>query len=88
MAIEELDPAAAKGRQDDGWTYVDVRTPEEFAAGHPAGAINVPVAFMVGGAMQGNPNFVSEIQGRFSTDANLVMGLQVGRPQHDRSPTA
>lgn len=24
--------------------YVDVRTPEEFAAGHVPGAVNVPVA--------------------------------------------
>lgn len=26
----------------DGWCLLDVREPEEFAAGHPAGARNVP----------------------------------------------
>ncbi|NVJ21922.1 MULTISPECIES: rhodanese-like domain-containing protein [Myxococcus] len=28
---------------DDGATLVDVRTPEEFAAGHLPGAVNIPV---------------------------------------------
>ena len=30
-------------------TYLDVRTVEEFTAGHPEGAINVPIAVMQGG---------------------------------------
>ncbi|KAL8200354.1 hypothetical protein R6Q57_011693 [Mikania cordata] len=31
-----------------GHRYLDVRTPEEFAAGHAVGAINVPYLFKLG----------------------------------------
>jgi rhodanese-related sulfurtransferase len=34
----ELEEAVA-----DGWTLIDVRTPEEFAAGTVPGAVNIPV---------------------------------------------
>lgn len=34
----------ARRRVDAGATLVDVRTPEEFAAGHLPGAVNIPVA--------------------------------------------
>lgn len=77
MAIEEIDPQEAKRRQDDGWTYVDVRTPEEFAAGHPAGAVNVPVAFMQGGTMVANPEFIEGMK-QFGTDTKLLMGCKSG----------
>ncbi|CAI9111014.1 OLC1v1011147C3 [Oldenlandia corymbosa var. corymbosa] len=34
-----------------GHQYLDVRTPEEFSAGHAAGAINVPYMFRVGSGL-------------------------------------
>lgn len=77
MAIEEIDPQEAKRRQDDGWTYVDVRTPEEFAAGHPAGAVNIPVAFLQGGSMVANPDFLARMK-QFPADRSLLMGCKSG----------
>lgn len=38
-----VSPQEAKALIDQGYAYVDVRTPEEFAAGHPEGAYNVPI---------------------------------------------
>ncbi|NOJ78319.1 rhodanese-like domain-containing protein [Myxococcus xanthus] len=35
--------AEARRRVEAGATLVDVRTPEEFAAGHIPGAVNIPV---------------------------------------------
>ena len=35
-------------RVQAGVAYLDVRTPEEFAAGHPPAAVSVPVSFKVG----------------------------------------
>ena len=78
MSIELLDPNQAKARQDEGWTYVDVRTPEEFANGHPAGAVNVPVAFASGGRMVANPDFLTQMTEKFSTDTTLLLGCKSG----------
>ena len=41
---EQITPAEAKALMDseDGYVILDVRTPEEFAAGHIAGAILIP----------------------------------------------
>ena len=39
LSVEEFDAA----RKIDGAIVLDVRSPEEFAAGHVPGAINVPV---------------------------------------------
>ena len=33
----------AHALQQQGYTYVDVRSTHEFADGHPAGAVNVPL---------------------------------------------
>lgn len=42
-AVEASPQGAAAGREvSAGTVYVDVRTPGEFAAGHVAGAINIP----------------------------------------------
>ena len=40
---ELIDPAGARRRQRDGELIIDVRTPEEFAQGHIAGAVNIPI---------------------------------------------
>ena len=42
-AAEHVDGAAAKKLVQGGARLVDVRTPEEYAAGHIEGAVNVPV---------------------------------------------
>jgi rhodanese-related sulfurtransferase len=39
----DVDVAALAEARQAGSTIVDVRTPEEFAAGHVPGAVNVPV---------------------------------------------
>jgi len=38
-----VDPASARRRQRDGELIIDVRTPAEFAEGHIAGAVNIPI---------------------------------------------
>ena len=40
-----VSPAEAHAKmQNESFTYVDVRTEDEFAAGHPEGAFNVPIS--------------------------------------------
>ncbi len=61
-----------------GYSYLDVRTVEEFEAGHPAGAFNVPVMTRGGGGMQPNPDFTKVVATKFSKSAKLVVGCQSG----------
>ena len=59
--------------------YLDVRTEGEFAAGHPEGAINIPVVFIKGpGQMQLNPDFVEIAEKVIPRDRKLVVGCMAG----------
>jgi rhodanese-related sulfurtransferase len=58
--------------------YLDVRTAEEFAAGHPEGAVNVPVVFFRGGGSTPNPEFVATVQRIVGLDAPVLVGCQAG----------
>ena len=49
VAIPEIEVTAADTASRAGrLRLVDVREPDEFAAGHPAGAVNVPLASLPG----------------------------------------
>ncbi|KAI3665324.1 hypothetical protein L6452_43948 [Arctium lappa] len=62
-----------------GHRYLDVRTPEEFSAGHAVGAINVPFMFRLGSGMTKNPNFVEEVLSHFGKDDEIIVGCQLGK---------
>nr|AWW16472.1 thiosulfate sulfurtransferase 16-like protein [Ipomoea pes-caprae] len=62
-----------------GHRYLDVRTPEEFMAGHAAGAINIPYMFKVGSGMSKNPRFLEEVLEHFGEDDEIIVGCQSGK---------
>jgi rhodanese-related sulfurtransferase len=68
----------AHALQQQGYTYVDVRSTREFADGHPAGAVNVPLVEPDMGQMLPNPDFARVMQHEFAPDAKLLVGCQVG----------
>lgn len=81
MPHRDLKPAGAKELLESqaGWIYVDVRTPEEFGAGHVAGAYNVPFALRdPSGRLAANSEFAAVIMRLFRPDAKLVLGCAVG----------
>ena len=81
MPIKQLKPADAHDtlKKNPGAIYLDVRTEGEFAQGHPAGAINVPVVFIKGpGQMELNPEFVAVVEGALPRETMLVVGCQAG----------
>ena len=47
--IPRVSPQEAKKLIDEGYTYLDVRTEVEYAAGHAVGAHNVPVMILTAG---------------------------------------
>jgi len=73
-----ISPQEATEKLGEGWTYVDVRTTEEFAAGHPAGAVNVPFMHAGAGGMAANPDFLRVMGAAYRRDAKLVVGCKSG----------
>ena len=61
-----------------GWTYLDVRSVPEFDAGHPQGALNVPLMNFEGGRMTPNPDFQKVMETAFPRDTKLVIGCKSG----------
>jgi rhodanese-related sulfurtransferase len=67
--VPRISPAEAHAKmKDEAFTYVDVRTAEEFAAGHPEGAVNIPF----------EGDFVAAIEKSFAKDTPLVIGCKMG----------
>ncbi|MBX7099951.1 MAG: rhodanese-like domain-containing protein [Myxococcaceae bacterium] len=77
--MKKVTPQEAKALQDQGWTYVDVRSEPEFTSGHPAGAVNVPLLHAGPGGMSPNPDFLAVMLGNFPKDAKLVLGCMAGK---------
>jgi rhodanese-related sulfurtransferase len=81
MPIKEQPPRDAHEtlKRNSDAIYLDVRTEGEFAQGHPAGAINIPVVFMKGpGQMQLNPDFLEIAEKILPKNKTLVVGCQAG----------
>lgn len=77
--LKRVSPAEAKQLIDEqGYTYVDVRSVPEFEAEHPTGAKNVPLMHMGGSGMSPNADFLTVMQAAFPKDAKLVVGCKAG----------
>ena len=61
-----------------GAVYLDVRTEEEFAAGHPAGARNIPAFFFdpVTHRPTPNPDFLATVERNLPQATKLLVGCQ------------
>src|SRR5216684_4851851 len=81
MAIKQQVPPEAYEtlKQNRDALYLDVRTEGEFAAGHPSGAINIPVMVAKGpGQMQLNLDFVEVAEKVIPRGKKLVVGCMAG----------
>lgn len=80
MPIANLTVREARARQAGGATIVDVRSTREYAAGHPAGAINVPLLEHDEDTDQlmPNPDFVRIMQANVPTDTPVLVSCQSG----------
>ena len=74
-----ISPAEAHAKMNgEAFAYVDVRTEEEFAAGHPSGAFNVPLMVAGAGGLEPNPDFVAVMERAFAKDAPIIVGCKMG----------
>ncbi len=78
MSAKRVKPAEAAGLLQEGWKYVDVRSIPEFEAGHPAGALNVPLLHLQPGGMVPNAEFQAVVEKVFPKAAKLVVGCRSG----------
>jgi rhodanese-related sulfurtransferase len=80
MATRNKTPSDAKALLDSGagWIYLDVRTVEEFDAGHAPGASNIPIMTRGPAGMTPNAEFASVVQRTFPRDAKLIVGCASG----------
>lgn len=81
MAIKEITPPQAHEvlSADPSAVYIDVRTEREFANGHPAGAVNIPVAFPdPARGMVMSPDFVKVVESHFLKEKKIIVGCQAG----------
>lgn len=81
MSFETLDPPGAKERLDSNasWILLDVRTVEEFEAGHGPGAYNIPLLFRDAyGSMAPNADFMACVERHFDKDSKLVLACAAG----------
>ena len=84
MDIKRIDPEEARALLDSGesYTYLDVRSEEEFAQGHVPGSVNIPVATSnpMGPGLVPNPEFTSQVEAQFNKDSRIITAcLRGGR---------
>ena len=79
--VKRITPEEAKALLDseEGYSYLDVRTVEEFEAGHVVGAKNIPYLERdPARGMAVNPRFAEVVGKNFGKDAKLICGCQKG----------
>lgn len=72
MAAERIDPLVAYEMQRAGDLIIDVRTPDEYAGGHIAGALNVPIGMLPRGLPDGPIIATCSMGGRGGRAADLL----------------
>ncbi len=76
---KRISPQEAHGLMTrEGYSYVDVRSVQEFEGGHPEGAYNVPLLDVGPSGMVPNGDFVAVMERAFPKDAKLVLGCMAG----------
>jgi rhodanese-related sulfurtransferase len=82
MEIGTISPQEALDlmRGPEAYSYIDVRSIPEFTAGHPEGAVNIPLLHYdeAKGEMVPNPDFLKVVEANFPKEARLALGCQVG----------
>ncbi|KAJ6997033.1 hypothetical protein NC653_013570 [Populus alba x Populus x berolinensis] len=78
--VVTIDVKATKGLLESGYTYLDVRTVEEYNKGHVDGEkiLNIPYMFNTPEGRVKNPNFLKEVSGVCKEEDKLLVGCQSG----------
>lgn len=77
--VRRVSVVEAQALLDEGFTYVDVRTEAEFAAGHPTGARHVPYLVPTSAGLAPNPGFDDAVRAALPEGGRLIVGCASGR---------
>src|SRR5262245_2000919 len=78
-AIQRVSVEEAVSMLEQGYVYVDVRTEQEFEAGHVPGATNVPLEHQAGAGRTPNDDFLIVMCSAFAKDDKLLLGCRSGK---------
>lgn len=78
MTVQNIRPKEAFQKMKEGYSYLDVRTKEEFENGHPKGATNIPIFVMGPAGRMPNPKFAEAVKEKFPKATKLVIGCHSG----------
>ncbi len=78
VEIKAVTPEEAALLMSQGHVYVDVRSEPEFEAGHPEGALNVPLLNAGPVGLVPNPEFQSVMEAAFGKGEPLIIGCKAG----------
>ncbi|MDO8527664.1 MAG: rhodanese-like domain-containing protein [Deltaproteobacteria bacterium] len=78
MSYQNIQPKEAFQKTKEGYAYLDVRTTEEFDAGHAKGAVNISIFISTPAGREFNPNFLALVAEKFPKPAKLVIGCHSG----------
>lgn len=73
-----ISPDEANALLKQGYTYVDVRTEEEFEACHPAGAVNIPLMHETPQGKVMNSRFAEAFDATFPAGSKVILGCAGG----------
>uniref|UniRef100_A0A2P2J1M9 Rhodanese domain-containing protein n=1 Tax=Rhizophora mucronata TaxID=61149 RepID=A0A2P2J1M9_RHIMU len=78
--VPTVDVKEAKRLAESGYTYLDVRTVEEYKKGHVNAEkiFNIPYMFNTPEGRVKNPDFLKEVSAVFKKEDRLVVGCQSG----------
>jgi rhodanese-related sulfurtransferase len=76
--VKPVTPEEAAELMSQGHVYVDVRSEPEFEAGHPEGALNVPLLNAGPVGLVPNPEFQAVMEASFGKDEPLIIGCKAG----------
>ena len=80
MTIQRISAPDAYKLKAVGYVMLDIRAPEEYAKGHPVGAVNVPYKFYNSkGGFAPNPQFMPVVEALYDKTTKLLVIGKIGK---------
>jgi len=76
--LKDISVEEAQKLLGEGYVYLDVRSEQEFEAGHAPGALNVPLNHRTPQGPTPNPDFLSVVERAFGKGEKMIVACQAG----------